>query len=156
MNLFLLLIQQVRHKFGGKMINVQNVFQHALSWCKWNSEHVSNFMVSYSSIQWNFPYLSHIFMSCMLMDILSIWHHQHRSKFLHLENHSETCVLTVFSPKGTFNISKVCAAFCPNLKHNLMQTHCSLQCAIFGVHQHHKRTNARLYLTRITQASALF
>jgi len=52
--------------------------------------------------------------------------------FLHLENHSETCVLPVFSPKGTFNISKIHAAFCPNLKHNLMQTHHSLQCAIFG------------------------
>jgi len=156
MNLFLLLIQQVRHKFGGKMTNVQNVFQYALSWCKWNSEHVSNFMVSYSSIHWNFPYLSHIFMSCMLMDILNICRHQHRSNILALGKPLRNLCSSCLFSKGTFNISKVCAAFCPDLKHNLMQTHCSHQCAIFGVHQHHEWTNAHLYLTRITQVSALF
>ena len=76
--------------------------------------------------------------------------------FLQLENPSKTCVLPLSSPKGTFNISKDCAAFCPNLKQNFMETHHSLQCAIFGVQQHHKWTNTHLNLTRITQSSALF
>ena len=51
------------------------------------------------------------------------------------------------------------SAFFPTLKQNLMQTHCSLNCAIFYVHQNHQWNSTCLYLTNCyvtSSAEALF
>ena len=95
-------------------------------------------------------------MSCMLMEIPCISHLQHLSNPVTLGKPLKNLRSSRLFSKGTSNISKGCAAFCPDLKQNLTRTHFSLHSAIFSAHQYNKWTNTHLYLTIITQPSALF
>jgi hypothetical protein len=76
-------------------------------------------------------------------------------------NNSKPCPLsTVCSPKATFNIPKVHAAFFPSLKKNLMQTHHSFNSVILYIHKNHTWNNATALfkqemMTQQTQPSSL-
>jgi len=64
-----------------------------------------------------------------------------------LANHSEACVIIIVcSPQAIFNIFKVYILFFPSLKHNVMQTLCLFQSAIFQVHYNCDCNNTPLYV----------
>jgi hypothetical protein len=68
---------------------------------------------------------------------------------MNLDNLSEACVIIIVcSPQAIFNIFKVYVLFFPSFKHNVMQTLCPFQSAIFQVCYNCDCNNTPLYVTR--------
>lgn len=91
-----------------------------MNWPRWNSQRVSNYMCSDSSVLDDvFLHSIHVFV-CLFVDELSVSATQVTS-LLNFVSYSNTCVLPIVnSLKATFNISKTSVAFLP--RKNLIQT----------------------------------
>ena len=128
MLLLLLLTQHTRCELGSSLMHAQIVFQNSLNCAKCNSQNVTNFMNSNSSVfTEKFPCLIHVFIRfpCQWTSrAFGILKSDHTASDINIHVYimgyqSESHVLPITcSPKATFNTLKVSVAFFSSLEQN--------------------------------------
>jgi hypothetical protein len=130
------------------LMHVQIVFQNAINWTNWNSQHVSNIAgADFSVFQDKFLYF-------MCVAVLLVAGCPKRSAcstegrpLLNLKKASEVVFFPFLLSKSYFENFKVSVIFFPSLRQSWIQIHFSFGSAIFKVCQN-KCTNIHLWLRR--------